>query len=31
VILRPNGMPGSIQLKAEAEGLEASQITVTTR
>jgi beta-galactosidase len=31
VILRPNGVPGSIQLKAEAEGLEASQITVTTR
>ncbi|HHY85173.1 MAG TPA: glycoside hydrolase family 2 protein [Verrucomicrobia bacterium] len=31
VILRPNGVPGSIQLKAEAEGLETSQITVTTR
>ncbi len=31
VILRPNGMPGSIQLKAEAEGLEPSQITVTIR
>ena len=31
VILRPNGVPGSIQLMAEAEGLEASQITVTTR
>lgn len=31
VILRPKGMPGSIQLKAEAEGLETSQITVTTR
>jgi beta-galactosidase len=30
VILRPSGVPGSIQLKAEAEGLEASQITVTT-
>ncbi len=30
VILRPNGVPGSIQLKAEAEGLETSQITVTT-
>lgn len=31
VILRPNGVPGSIQLTAEAEGLEPSQITVTTR
>jgi len=30
-ILRPSGRPGRIQLRAEADGLESSQITVTTR
>jgi beta-galactosidase len=31
VILRPLGSAGTIQLRAEADGLEASQIIVTTR
>ena len=30
-ILRPLGSPGAIQLRAEADGLEPSQITITTR
>jgi len=29
-ILRPNGSRGKIRLRAEADGLESSQITVTT-